>query len=407
MTENKQKNSILQEIFLGISFALLSGSCALCMGASVGLGALSVLLAVLVAVFLSLVCKNAVFYPDIFLFAAITPLFVQRENPAEFISTFLLGILIYGLLKKLEIPRIVKAAVGLGLALCVTVYCTNLYFGIGVMGNTPTEIMENLKIFSDNGEFSSIFGFTPFNMIESYRYLGFHPDFRGLLFGTITLFAMITYPFKFKKLNKKLPAQFFTLALPLIFNLILNPDADTSASIEISAFTFERTHSLMGSFAHISTFEECLPHIDTALTLGIIMKIFGTSDDSLRRPLMTANAAQSLLSFCPLRAENSADFGVAASISATVFSVAAFGLGYPIIARVPIYSVGALLIVWAWQTVPYKHLSAAFRESKITSLFFITTIPLCFIFFGLTGGAIAALCGALSHKTSKEVGANG
>ena len=71
----------------------------------------------------------------------------------------------------------VRAGAIFGLAFSVTALLTTYYFGIGATGAYTFEILKN------------------------YRYLGFHPNWRGVFYGTITLFAMITYPRKFKKLS--------------------------------------------------------------------------------------------------------------------------------------------------------------------------------------------------------------
>ncbi len=60
-------------------------------------------------------------------------------------------------------------------ALSATILFTTDYFGIGATGNTFREI------------------------IASYVSLGFHPNWRGVLYGTIVLVIMITFPRKFKK----------------------------------------------------------------------------------------------------------------------------------------------------------------------------------------------------------------
>ena len=63
-------------------------------------------------------------------------------------------------------------------ALTVTVLFTTDYFGIGATGNSVAE------------------------MIKSYISLGFHPNWRGVLYGTIVLVIMVTFPRKFKKADK-------------------------------------------------------------------------------------------------------------------------------------------------------------------------------------------------------------
>ena len=73
----------------------------------------------------------------------------------------------YDKIKKLLCSSAVPSAM-LATALCVTVLFTTDYFGIGAVGKTPRE------------------------MIASYLSLGFHPNWRGVLYGTIVMVIMIT-----------------------------------------------------------------------------------------------------------------------------------------------------------------------------------------------------------------------
>ena len=139
--------------------------------------------------------KDEVLAPDSFLLVPV----VFTVTAAGFsylpVSVFggaLLFVLLKPLLKKIKIPDCIIAGAALGLAFSATALFTTYYFGIGASGSYTFEILKN------------------------YRYLGFHPNWRGVFYGTITLFAMITYPFKFKKLSKYLPAEVFSVAIPFI-----------------------------------------------------------------------------------------------------------------------------------------------------------------------------------------------
>jgi hypothetical protein len=177
----KQKN-IKKDILAGLTGAMLLGSYALCTAASVGLGLWNVFFCIVICSLFSVKLKNKIYAPDVFLLIPVH--YVVSECDSYYLPICIVGgVIIYYLLSK-TIKRnhrinSVIAWVTLILALVATVILTNQYFGIGASGSTAIE------------------------MLKSYRSLGFHPHFRGLLYGTITLFAMITYPFKFRKLNKK------------------------------------------------------------------------------------------------------------------------------------------------------------------------------------------------------------
>ena len=112
------------------------------------------------------------------------------------------------------------AAFELAVPLYLTVLVTNDYFGIGAKGHTAVE------------------------MIKSYVSFGFHPNWRGILYGTIVMVIMITLPRKFKKLfGKTVSPALIALALTFILNLFLIPK-DTVAPIHfvdggIASFFFD------------------------------------------------------------------------------------------------------------------------------------------------------------------------
>ena len=113
----------------------------------------------------------------------------------------------------LEIKKLIfKPAVSalmLATAINITALETTNYFGIGAKGSTVGEILRD------------------------YTSLGFHANWRGVLFGTIVLVIMVTYPRKFKKLDKTLRAPFIAILGTLILNLFLNPDVNYTAISEV------------------------------------------------------------------------------------------------------------------------------------------------------------------------------
>ena len=186
-------------------------SCALAFAACLSLNIYSALICCAACLAASVMRKNTVLCPDAFL---IVPLvFVATSCGASYLPvTLLAGAALYFLLsipalKKTDgffglssLPLSCRLGVSAGLAFSVTALLTTYYFGIGATGATVLEMLKN------------------------YRYLGFHPNWRGVFYGTITLFAMITYPFKFKKLSQYLPAEVVSLFIPFALNVVLNPN---------------------------------------------------------------------------------------------------------------------------------------------------------------------------------------
>lgn len=124
-------------------------------------------------------------------------------------------------LKQSSIPdNPVTAGLSLATALTVTVLLTTYYFGIGASGNNVKE------------------------MIASYLSLGFHPNWRGVLYGTIVMVIMITFPRKFKKFCEIVKAPFIAIIITLLLNLFLNPSDMPTAITEIGNFPLSDSISL-------------------------------------------------------------------------------------------------------------------------------------------------------------------
>ncbi len=115
-----------------------------------------------------------------------------------------------------------SAGFSLATALTVTVLLTTHYFGIGASGNTVKE------------------------MIASYLSLGFHPNWRGVLYGTIVMVVMLTFPRKFKKFCKIIKAPFIAIIITLILNLFLNPSDMPTAIREIGNFHLNNNSVSLG-----------------------------------------------------------------------------------------------------------------------------------------------------------------
>ena len=116
----------------------------------------------------------------------------------------------------------VTAGFSLATALTITVMLTTYYFGIGASGNNVKE------------------------MIASYLSLGFHPNWRGVLYGTVVMVIMITFPRKFKKFCKTVKAPFIAIIFTLILNLFLNPSDLPTSITEIGNFSLNNISASLG-----------------------------------------------------------------------------------------------------------------------------------------------------------------
>lgn len=328
-------NNVKADILTGLTGAMLLGSYALCTAASAGLGLWSTFFCIIICALFSARLKNKIYAPDAFLLVPVH--YVVSECGIYQLPVCIAGgAVIYFVLSKIikknkRINSIIAWAT-LILALVATVLLTNQYFGIGASGSTAIE------------------------MLKSYRSLGFHPHFRGLLYGTITLFAMITYPFKFRKLNKKIPAEFMTLLIPFILNLFLNPQKELTTVNEIGSF------KIPFNFPEISEKVNILPIIFGCLYFGFVFFLRSDEKDTTQNTI--TNITNGFISFLPARRFDITHYSLISAITTIVASGAVIFLFPDALARIPMHCVGALLIVSAWQQVPYKNLSLLFKSDK-------------------------------------------
>lgn len=80
-------------------------------------------------------------------------------------------------------------------------------------------------------------GVSAMQMLSSYTHVGFHCNWRTMLYGTIVLVVLITYPRTFKKFSRLVPAPFVGIVAALLLNLWLIPSAETSPITEIGSLS--------------------------------------------------------------------------------------------------------------------------------------------------------------------------
>ena len=322
------------QAFAGISAFLLTASLSIAFAAVTQQGLTGALLCVVACSFISLTVKGSLCAPNPLFTVPYYYISLNASPVGAFISIALASavftIITNKLPRKVSAPSPAVAGAVLGLCIGATILLTNSYFGIGAYGTTPLE------------------------MLKSYRSLGFHPHFMGLLTGTITLFTMITYPFKFKKLSKIIPPAFITLAIPYILNLFLNPDveyttineADFSGFIDISAF-----------FTPVLNYStEQIPVIVEGFVIFLILFTI-LNDTSEKCKLQACNIASPF----PVSAVSVKDYGILSAVICTALCLILFVLLPQVLHRLPVHSAGAMLIVACWQAVPYKKIAEAFK----------------------------------------------
>ncbi len=371
-------NRILSQLGFGVTGAMLTGSFALSVCAVTGRGLLSFLLCCVSCFAFSIKNKDSIFAPHTFL---LLPLFYAFSQGSELACGLAVagGGLIYlcltKLIKKHSVPDFIISGMGLGIAVGVTILLTNSYFGIGANS------------------------FAPFDMLKEFRSLGFHPNFRGLFYGTITLFAMITYPFKFRKLNRYLPAAFVTLLIPYIFNLFLNPNREmTTINESISLVFADSFKDEFSSFIEISTKD--VPFIlKTSVGFGIILFVFGNG----KTLTCTTNCTSGILSGLPVKEHPIKNYGIiSAVVSIVIISLWIF-LCPSVFSRLPLHCAGSMLIVSAWQSLPLSSIKLVLKERNFIKVLFMVLCAVSFVITDVfTSSLICFGLWAMFGKLSKK-----
>ncbi len=263
--------------------------------------------------------------------------------------------------KALEFSPAVKAGAAIGLAFSVTALLTTYYFGIGATGAYTLEILKN------------------------YRYLGFHPNWRGVFYGTITLFAMITYPFKFKKLSKYLPAEVVSVLIPLALNLFLNPNGETTPILEVGALSDMKVLSGVKAFLPIADFsafkesENLVNVLKGAFALAAVFALYKPAEKRSSVVSASASGVSSLLGGLPAQTSEILNYTPVSAVTALGASVL-FAVFCPaLIARIPLHSLAVVFIVSAWKEVSLKEVSPAFKKRDIFSIFSFFVCVLGFV----------------------------
>lgn len=283
------------------------------------------------------------------------------------LATFICGIIsliVYFLPKEFKIrDNPVIAGLMLASALTMTVMLTTHYFGIGATGNNVKE------------------------MIASYLSLGFHPNWRGVLYGTVVMVIMITFPRKFKNLCGIVKAPFIAVVVTLILNLFLNPSDFRTAINEIG-----NNYIYNGSIERIFFFSGGDINIPAALICGIALFFVCTyalqkGNTDKRHHRLTAGmnivCGTSLGLLFPYGTK-SADKKWTSGIGAAVLCLAVNLI--PRLERIPVHSLAVVMIVGAWESVEWSKIKKAF-SSPVSVIFFILTV-VSVLYFGFVYGIL-------------------
>ena len=299
--------------------------------------------------------KNKIIVPNLAIFLIILYAANSMGVGAAMISISLAGLIMviisrFHLSRKLiRISPVAVGAISFAVAIVLCIIEVNFYFGIGIPQGTA--------LFS----------------LAAYKSFGFHANWRGVLFGTIALVIMITYPIKFKKFSKKVPEPFVALVLCLLLNIfLLNP---------------EKTHTYIDEIGNISS--NLIMSLDKINFSGLrkdnILQIvlFSTAIvcvylvDTLAREKHPNDIRKSLL-LKGVGSVISPAFGGVPTISekrafgstrlvnlySAIMIVLMTIVFFPVLDRVPVAPLGVIIIVIGWKSPSYKAMRKVLVASK-------------------------------------------
>ena len=265
------------------------------------------------------------------------------------------------------------AGLSLAVACLMTVMITTYYFGIGASGHTAI------------------------TMIKSYVSFGFHANWRGVLYGTIVMVVMITFPRKFKKLSKIIPAPFSALLITYVLNFFLIP-AHGVQPVELITYSGVRPVWLTDLGLSGSREPYCLVSgISGALAHFVLNKVQAGEKKELAASGAGDIAIGGLTGYSPALkpVSSSAEFAEGA-IAALI--IAALCVSTRMINRMPLASLAVVLIVKAWQTVEWGKLKVSFTHLQSAAV-----ILIMFIVTALANISAAIICGfVLSFLFSRK-----
>ena len=387
------------DLALGAITAMSILPFALAFGALAGLGMPAGIIAAIAAGLLAALVPGRVLFfagPTCIIFLVFSACAGRYGMPVALTASLFAGVLVFiALLCRVDrllhhIPAPVAGGFTIGAALVMTILQTNNYFGINAVGVSAVD------------------------MLLSYLSLGFHANWRTVLYGTIVLVLMITYPRKFKKLHEIVPAQFVSLVIALGLHLCLVPSAADSPILEAGSFA----HTLSGSggllfdgFTVTPVGGLILSSIAIALS---ILVCSGMPQQKQERQtgkailLGAGNIVLPLFGGMPVGAVQEKDekgTRVAPLFSSALMLIAISLLG-SVFERIPLSVLAVILIVTMWEKLDFKALKMVFGSKKPAQilLFFLCAAATVFIelpYVMLLLGVVTA-CAALRARLQKK-----
>ncbi len=377
---NLNKNTVKDELLHGFCASLYIFPLSLSVGVLSGVGVFAGAFVGAVGCLLAAFCGVA-FAPCWMLF--MPAFFAIKEFGTGFtffamLSGAVLFALLQNILQKKQIKPVMMngAAAGLaiGAAFLATVILTKDYFGIAAAGNTAME------------------------MLRSYRSNGFHANWRGVLYGTITLVIMITWPRKFRHFKRYLPAPFVALLIPLGINMILNYEAYRTPVYETGNYAFTDLKCLFDLSSNPHSWL-LLPVVAVGFCVAYFAAylFFHVSAECIKEQVISHFVSSAV--GLPMQPYT---FGPKTILGGVVGALSVVGLScaFPLVTRMPTHSMAVVLITLGWQSVPWGKIKAAFKAGPIEITAFLLCFA-CFVFADPIAAFLPPLVSCLDLKKSK------
>lgn len=345
---------------------------ALAFGANSAVGITSSLFAAIIGgALLSLLGTGAAtFAPTCLIFLIFSELLSKFGWTTALFSGFLAGVLlfIFSFFPKAKqaskIPTFLLQGFVVGATLSMAILQVTNYFEIGATGATAVE------------------------MLMSYKNVGFHSNWRTVLFATIMLVVMITFPIKFKRFSKIVSAQFFGIAITTILNLFLNADVSDTNVIEVGNIPLNLISGNALIFNKVSEMS-----IQNAIVGAVVIAFLINAESTINHKgnmaaIGACNIVSPLFGGMPLsvmsKVKGTRFVGLYAGIIMYVF-IAVFG---KFVARLPISVLATALIMVMWEQIDWKSVKIIFaNQQKIKPIIFFS-VAILTVLIDLTFAAI-------------------
>lgn len=265
-------------------------------------------------------------------------------------------------------------------ALIVTILFTTDYFGIGASGNTAREI------------------------IASYLSLGFHPNWRGVLYGTIVMVVMITFPRKFKKATQIVSAAFIALIITTALNFWLIPSDMITSIREIGVISFyDYKNSIL--FPVLNSKPEIFHALFCGISLYLICLYMILQNPNRKKSDFIIGGISNCLagfSTCMIIPNITRKNKLISGIIASMLTGIIFFVCNDFIARIPVHSCAVVLIVGAWQSVKWSEVKKIF-SSALNIAFFVLITIVCLLLGYIYTPLIAFIVLEMYSRTSLEI----